>query len=139
MNWKFLWHGLLAGLVMNIIGFLVNSLMNAIWPHLQEAYMNTYIFRPWGDPLMSLFFLYPFVLGVIFAYGWDHVKKLRKTKDYWKNGIFIGSLWTVFTIPGMLINYSSFQVSFLMVFTWLLMGFFQYVSGGIVVARFNRK
>jgi len=124
---------------MNIVALIINVIMNFILPSLQEPYQNTAIFRPWTDPIMSLFFLSPFILGIIFAYGWEYTKSLTKERNFWKNGFFIGCIWTVFIIPGMIINFSSFQVSLGMVFSWLVFGFFQYVSGGIVIVRLNKR
>lgn len=80
---KVLWTGILAGIAMLVVNVLLNFPINWLWPNLQEAYMNNEVFRPWDDPIMSLFFLYPIVLGLSLAFVWDQTKKLCKC-PYWK-------------------------------------------------------
>ena len=67
--------GLVAGIMMNVVNALLNPIINFLFPGLQDAYKNT-AFRPWDDPVMSLFFLYPILLAFPMSYIWDKTKAL---------------------------------------------------------------
>lgn len=138
MKYKLIWHGLLAGLVMNIVGVIVSFAMASFWPKLQEEYLNQAIFRSMTDPLMLLFYLAPFLLGIVWTFVWDFAKKSIASKNVWQNGLYIALMWLIITIPGMLITYASFQVGLFMVFTWILMGFIQYFFGGTLIAKLGK-
>jgi hypothetical protein len=88
---------------------------------------------------MSLYFLYPFILGVILAFIWDKTKDLIKDKKIVKRALkFAFYYWLVSSIPGMFITYSSFVVSLPMVISWSVSGFIQAFVAAIVLAKFNR-
>jgi hypothetical protein len=123
--WK---KGLVAGFVLLIVGMLLNWLLGAIFPTLASEYQNTRIFRPWDDPLMIAYFGYPFVLGVVLAVLWDRLK----IKDPME---FAKFYFIVATIPGMFISWTSFQLSSLMILSWMLMGFIQAYVAGVVFGR----
>lgn len=134
---KIILPGIVAGIAMFVIGLVFTFLINAIIPSLALEYSNTQIFRPWTDPAMSIFFLYPFVLGVVLSWVWDKTKKLLKgTKT--EKAIYFGlSVWLISTVPGMLITYSSFQVSATLIFIWALSGLIDGVISGLVFSRMS--
>ena len=87
---------------------------------------------------MSLFFLYPFVLGFVLAWVWDKTKKLFEAKSEFERACkFGGAYWVIAGIPGMLITYSSFQVSLLMVLAWTISGFVEAVVAGFIFVKKN--
>lgn len=136
---KILIPGLVAGLVMLVVAMAMGMLFNNIFPSLKAEYMNTNLFRPMADPVMSIYFAYPFVLGVTLAWAWNKTKRLIKEKRPWKRGIHFGlAFWVVATIPGMIINYSSFPVSLVMVVSWSISSLVQVAFAGIVYAKMNR-
>lgn len=59
---KIVWPGIIAGVIMLITGMGLSYLLHAIFPSLIVEYNNTSVFRPWTDPLMSIYFVHPFVL-----------------------------------------------------------------------------
>lgn len=67
-------NGLLAGLAIFVFGIAVNLLVAYLFPTLTAEYQNTNIFRPWTDPLMTTYFAYPFILGIVLAYFWNLLK-----------------------------------------------------------------
>ena len=130
--------GLVAGVAILILGVGVNMLANALIPSLQAEYERSGIFRPWEDPLMQLYFAYPFVLGIGLSYVWEKIKSVVKGKteaDRVKN--FTVYYFAAATIPGMLITYSSFEISLAMVLSWTVMGLLQGFVMGYVFARMN--
>ncbi|OGZ65638.1 MAG: hypothetical protein A2812_03405 [Candidatus Staskawiczbacteria bacterium RIFCSPHIGHO2_01_FULL_36_16] len=133
---RILVSGLLAGLVIFIASMLTSKIFGVIFPWLNAEYQNESIFRPWSDPLMLLYFLYPFLLGIILAWFWQKTKNVFG--DNLKGGASFGiAYWIVSSIPGMFITYSSFQVSLLMVISWSLAGLVSAVLAGIIFVKLD--
>lgn len=120
--------GLVAGVVLLVVGYSFNWLLSFLIPQILAEYQNTAIFRSWNDPLMLVYFAYPFILGVVLAYLWEKLK----AKDALE---FAKTYFIIATIPGMFISYTSMQLSLLMICVWMLMGFLQAYIGGLVFAR----
>lgn len=135
---KFIGPGLIAGVAMLVTGMAVSRFMAFFFPSINVEFVNPAMYRPWNDPLMSLYFLYPFVLGLTLAWVWDKTKDLFKGKDaLWRGKRFGLAYWVAAGIPGMLITYSSFQVSFTMILSWSLSGLFQAIVAGWIFAKMN--
>ncbi len=132
---KFIIFGLLAGLVMLVAGMLVGMALSAVSPALAAEYENPNLFRPWSDPLMSIFYVVPFLSGVIFAWIWTRVKDAIKAKDALHKGLLFGLAYFVIGIPGMVMTYSSFQVSLAMVASWTLSMLVQALCAGIIFSK----
>lgn len=130
--------GLFVGLILFLASMTYNWLLNMFLPGLAQEYTRSGIFRPWTDPLMSLYFVYPFVLGLVLTFGWNLVKLNFKGKDWikrgWKYGIFY---WIIASFPGMFISYSSFQVSLTLICSWTLGGLIESVVAGVLLAKLN--
>jgi len=126
---KFFWKkGLLAGLASLVLGFVINWLVQMVLPGVAGQYQNTAMFRPWSDPLMTVYFAYPFILGLALAYLWERLDKPRP--------IELAKLYfLVATIPGMFITYTSFQISLSMVLLWTVTGFVQALVAGWVFTK----
>lgn len=123
--WK---KGLVAGVAILVVGFTFNWILGQLFPALTAEYQNPAIFRSWQDPLMMAYFAYPFILGIVAAYLWDRLK----AKDALE---FAKVYFIIATIPGMFITLSSFQVSYLMVASWMVVGFLEIFVAGWVFTR----
>ena len=133
---KIVVSGLVVGTVNLILGMLLSQVYNFIFPLLSVEYTNSGLFRPWSDPLMSLFFLYPFILGFVLAWVWQVVKKLISGKTLFEKACkFALVYWVIAGLPGMFITYSTFQVSFTMVLTWSLSGLLEAIVAGWILAK----
>jgi hypothetical protein len=130
---KVVWPGLLAGLSMLVLSMVVYSLWGVIFPGMTAEYQNPQLFRPWSDPLMSLMFVHPIILGLVLAWAWDKVKSVS---GGWLNFAF--GVWLVASIPGMVISYSSFPISLLMVICWSINGLIELLIGSFVLAKLNK-
>jgi hypothetical protein len=128
MLWK---RGLIAGLANLVLGFGINQFVMLLLPAITAEYQNEAMFRPWSDPLMMVYFAYPFILGVVAAYLWERVGK-PKPFDFAKLYFLIA------TIPGMFITYTSFQISFTMVLLWAATGFVEVFVAGLVFVRVGK-
>ncbi|MBI5399445.1 hypothetical protein HZB07_02350 [Candidatus Saganbacteria bacterium] len=130
---KVLWPGLLAGLAMLVVGLAVYTLGGVFFPGMAAEYQNPQLFRPWSDPLMSLMFVHPLILGIVLAWAWD---KIKSVSGGYLN--FALGVWLVATIPGMLISYGSLPLSLLMVACWTINGLIQSLVGSFVLAKLNK-
>lgn len=130
---KIIWPGLLLGLIMLVVNMVVSYLFMLI-PSVKADYASS-LMRSWQDPLMWLFFLYPFILGIIFAWLWNKVKGSFKEKS---RGCHFG--WVLFflaTFPGMWITYTSFTLSFLTILSWTISGLISAKIAGFLLAKMN--
>jgi hypothetical protein len=134
---KIILPGIVAGIVILILGMAINNLFMLI-PSVNADYNNFNIMRSWQDPLMLLFFIYPFVLGIALAWMWNISKGLFKGSA-WKRGTNFG--WTYFiiaTIPGMLISYISFPISLLTIISWAVSSLISAIAAGWIFAKMNK-
>lgn len=132
---KAILFGLLTGILLLAVGMGLSQLLNALFPQLVTEYANVAIYRPWDDPKMSLFFIYPFLVAILLAFAWMKHKTAFQGSAL-KKGLKFGLVYFVIAIiPGMLMSYSSFQVSALMVASWTLSGLLYGVIAGLIYAK----
>lgn len=119
-------------------GLLVGQVFNVLIPSLTEEYKNENLFRAWTDPVMSLYFVHPFVLGLIMAWIWSYIRPLLPGRPA-SAGLVFGLIYMVTIIPGMLMSFSSFPLSAAMVISWLVSGLAEGLVAGWVLAYLNRS
>jgi hypothetical protein len=133
---KTLWIGLLGGMIMLVAGMITGFIFQTLVPSLKTEYENPLLFRPWSEPLMSLYFLHPFLLGLILAWIWDKLYSVSPEVSGTARGIYFAlTFWVASSLPGMLISYASFQLSFLMVANWTLSGLVELICLGILFGK----
>lgn len=131
--------GLITGVGLLVVGFVLSWITGLIFPSVQTEYETSGLFRPWSDPIMQLYFAYPFILGIVLAFVWDKLKAQVKGKNIISRGLNFGlTYFLVATIPGMFITYSSFYVSTALVLSWTINGLLEGVIAGIILAKVNR-
>lgn len=124
---------------MLVLSMIVGQITQALFPFLAVEYTNAGLFRPWSDPIMSLYFLYPFVEGFVVAIVWEMVKKLYTEGTWTQKGVCFGfTFWFLTGITGMLISYSTFPVSFLMIVSWSLSSLVGLLGASLVNAKMNK-
>lgn len=120
-----------VGIILLASNILMGFVLDAALPSLKAEY-ETPAFRPWSDPIMSLFFAYPVVLGVLLSYVWFITRKS------WKSGLEFGiAFGLLMSVPMFIVNYSSFTFSTLMVGTWALMNFVNMIVAGLALERLD--
>jgi hypothetical protein len=124
-------RGLISGLANLVLGFGINQFVTLLLPALANEYRNPAMFRPWSDPLMMVYFAYPFILGVAAAYLWEKVGKPKPVE-------FAKLYFLIATVPGMFITYTSFQITFPMVLLWAVTGYIQILVAGLVFVRVGK-
>ena len=131
---KFVLRALLVGLVILVVSLLLSAIFNMVFPTLAAEYANDNLFRLWSDPMMLLYFIYPFVLSFPLVWLWE------KTSKVWKSATeYMFAIWLVASIPGMLMSISSFQISLLMVTEWTLSGLIGLLCSGFVLEKFSKQ
>lgn len=127
--------GLFAGLAILVLGIIFNIAVEAIFPILAHEYQNAALMRPWTDPLMMIFFAYPFILGLVASYFWTLIGKNFTGSTLEKAFGFAKTYFIIATIPGMFISYTTFHISFLMVASWTVLGFLEIFVAGFIFAK----
>ena len=127
--------GLLAGAIMLVMGLLIGQLYNLIVPSLKSEYQNPNLFRSWSDPLMSFYFVVPFITGVILAWIWEMTKGIIKGNSPIEKGLYFGLTYWVISIPGMIMSYSSFPLTFILVSSWTVTGLVQSLCAGLLFSK----
>ena len=105
------------------------------FPEITQEYLST-VFRTSGRTDW-LYYAHPFILSIALKWFWERYK-----------GIFVGSYilravevalvyGIVALIPVLWLTFSAIDISFQMVFTWLIYGFIQAFAAGIVFAKLN--
>ena len=134
---KVFWTGILAGFVILVSDFVAGALFKFVFPALSGQYM-TGTFRPWSDPKMMLYFLYPFIIGIMLSYAWSKMKTLFISPSALMRGKYFGLFaWVFLCLPGMFVTYTSFTVSAVMVLSWTVSGLVGLVLSGELLARMN--
>lgn len=137
-KFNFVKPGLMAGLVMLLVSLVASVALHAIFPQIAQEY-GTQMFRSWTDPLMLIFFLHPFILGLIISWIWDKTSLVMKGDDLTKAVNFTFAYMLVAQVPGMFITFTSMNVSLLMIMGWVLTGLLQVLFGSILISKMNKK
>lgn len=134
---KIILPGLLIGLVNFFASMAVSQSFRASFSSVNAEYLNPNLFRSMNSPLMLLFFVYPFLLGIILAWFWNKTKSLYPTGI--KGGLKFGlNYWIIAVIPGMFATYTSMPYSYLIVLSWLVEGLVSAFVAGIILSKLNK-
>ena len=135
---KIIISGLLTGLIIFLASQVTNRIFGVIFPAINAEYQNPNLFRSFSDPLMLLFFVYPFLLGIILAWFWNKTRSIFGENI--KGGINFGlTYWVVAVIPGMFVTYASMPYSLAIVASWLVQGLVTGILAGIILMKLNLK
>lgn len=137
-SYNFIRPGIVAGLVMLVVMLMVNFGFPMIFPQITLEY-STQMYKSWNDPLMLLFFLHPFILGLILSWVWNLTSIIMKGDELTKVINFALAFFIVTQIPGMFITFTSMNVSLLMISSWMLSNLAQVFAGSFVISKMNKK
>jgi len=133
---KILWPGIISGAVILILSMGISCVFMSM-PSVVADYNNAHLMRTWRDPLISLFFVYPFLLGLALAWAWDKSKALFEGSA-WNRGTNFGLAYFVISaIPGMMVTFGSFPLSLLTIVCWTESCFISAVAVGWILANMN--
>lgn len=134
---KIIRSGFFAGIIMLLAGLLTSQLFVLYDRSLKMEYENASLFRSWSDPLMMGYFVHPFVLGFILSWLWLKTRVLFSGEAQWKNGVNFGLTYWLITVPGMIISYCTFPISFLMVLSWSVGILIQALLAGLLFSKLD--
>lgn len=137
MRKKIFIPGLLSGTIMLLVGMALSQGFTAIFPSLMTEYEDTYLFRSWSDPFMMLYFAHPFITGFILAWIWDRSRSFFPGSVQWKKGLQFGAIYSLISLSGLIMTFSSFPVSTLMLASWTASVIIQAMITGVILARLN--
>lgn len=101
---KLLKSGIAAGAIILVLSQVVQMATAAVWPY---NILTLGGMRAASDPIMLLFFLHPFVLGLAFAYAYQRVESAIKLKGINKGISFSLLMWIVAGLPAAFLVWSS--------------------------------
>lgn len=132
---KVLITGVICGALLLILSYAVLYLTITLFPALAEEYYNP-VFWPGNDRAL-LYFLHPFVLSIALAWVWQRFKN-NLSGSWILRGLEFGFIYLLIgTLPSMWLTFSAINVSFIMVFSWVLYGLLQAAICGLIFARLN--
>jgi hypothetical protein len=132
---KVILPGIVAGIVLLALSYLVLFTIIRLLPSMAEEYYNP-IFWPGADRAF-LFYFHPFILGFALSWLWNRFKPLLQSSG-WMRGLELGLGYAlVATLPSMWITFSAISVSLVMVASWLLYGWVQATVAGLVFCKMN--
>jgi hypothetical protein len=135
---KFMLAGLAAGAAMLLVQLSLNFVFYAMFPDLPKEYQNASLFRPWSDPLMQLYYLSPFLVGLFFAWLWHSLHSYFVEHRF--AATKLGVIYFLGSVPGQFMIYSSFRITAQMFVTWLSANLVSALVGcWIVAALVERK
>ncbi len=118
-----------TSILATVAGFAANMgigyLFVFFFTELEDQYENELIFRPWSDPVMSLYFLHTVYMAFILAWIWQKVRTVLPEKQTIAAFNFALVYWLVASLPGIVLSYSSFKISFAMSASWFISAFLQ--------------
>ncbi len=127
--------GLTSGLIILVVSIVVSYFFQFFQPSIQLEYQNQEIFRSVSDPLMSYFYIEPFLLGCILLWVWGKFNLIIKGDSQLEKGLRFGLIYWIITLPGLLMTFTSFKVSLLMVISWSISNLISAVFSGILFSK----
>jgi len=133
---KFLISGILAGIVIEVLSLIISTAMQALGNYNVLALGGM---RTVNDPIMALFFLYPFVLGFAMTYVYSKMEKQFKG-DYVKKGKTFGLItWILAGLPSAFLVWSSMNYPIGFTISSLIGSLIYMPCAGIVIAWAHKK
>ena len=138
MQKTILW-GVVAGLAMTIIGFLVNIVFGTLYPNLQALYEDTAIFIAMDSMRSLLFWVYPFVLGIALAWVFPMLRQKLNTQNPLNASLrFAWIYFVIAALPAFFINLGSFNLPIAMIASWTVMSFLNGWAAGFIFVKWLR-
>jgi len=135
---KYLVSVLIAGVLVLLVSMGMLYAAIFFFPNLMEEYYNA-VFRSSSFETDWLFFAHPFVLSIALRWFWE------RYKDLFKGSVVLRALevalvyGVVAMLPVLWLTFSAIDISFFMIFTWLVYGILQAFIAGIVFASMETK
>jgi hypothetical protein len=126
--------GLLAGLAIVVVGFIVGSLTGNLY-----AISNASMWKPMGKNFVVMMFIYDLMVGLILSYVYSIIKSSVPGSVTQKGLIFGLLIWLVGTLPGMGITYLTMNVRNMLIAVWTVNGLLNYLLAGAAIQWADEK
>ena len=133
---KFLISGILAGIVIEILSMIISTVMQALGNYNVLALGGM---RNISDPIMALFFVYPFVLGFAMTYVYSKMEKQLKGSYVDKGKSFGLITWILAGLPSAFLVWSSMNYPIGFTISSLIGSLIYMPCAGIVIAWAHKK
>lgn len=132
---KFVVSGFLGGIAYLVLWLIVSfGIRSLLWPYDPLSLGGM---RSVSDPLMLLFFLYPFVAAFCMAFVYQKIETAFKGKWMEKGKQFGWLVWIVATIPSFFVVLASMNYPTGFFLESLFGGLVYVMAAGITIARFS--
>jgi hypothetical protein len=135
---KYLVSVLIAGVLVLLVSMGMLYAAIFFFPNLMEEYYNA-VFRSSSFETDWLFYAHPFVLSIALRWFWERYKDLFKGSVVLRAFEVALVYGVVAMLPVLWLTFSAIDISFFMIFTWLVYGILQAFIAGIVFASMETK
>ena len=129
---KIVVSGIAAGVAILVISMVVSYAFQAIFSY---DVLKLSGMRAVNDPIMVLFFLFPFVLAFAMAIVYSHVERSLKGNYIEKGKTFSLLMWLAYSVPSAFIVFSSMDYPIGFTVSSLVGGIIYMLAGGIIIAK----
>lgn len=133
---KFLISGILTGIVITIVSTIMNAIISTIWPY---NLLSLEGIRSVADPVMILYFLYPWVLGFALVYAYNYIERALKGNYITKGKKFGMLTWIVVSIPSAFLVWSSMNYPIGFTINSVIGSLIYMIATGITIAWVQKK
>ncbi len=132
---KIISSGIVASAALLVFAFAALKVMPILLPKIAEEYYSPAFIN--DSARNFLYYVHPVVLAFALAWFWNRFKSLLKGNSLMQ-GIEMAVIYAlVATIPSLLITYSAIDVSLMVVWSWVLYGFFQALIAAFIFSRMH--
>lgn len=131
---KILIGGILAGLVILVIGLIFGSLTANMYRMSPQI-----MWKPMGQNFFVQVIIYDLIVGIILAYVYSILKNSVPGSGIVKGLIFGLLVWLVGSVPGLGITYLTMNIRNKLIFTWLVNNLINYCLAGAVIQQIDEK
>jgi len=128
---KIIIGGVLAGLVIMVVGFISGSMLEGLYRLSPAGIFKT--------PNLTNLIVYYFVVGLILAYVYSILKNAVPGNGMQKGMIFGFLVFLVGTIPGLGITWITMTVRNRLLFWWAVFGLVEMALAGAAIAFVDEK
>lgn len=127
---------LVAGIILLLVSVVTLFLSIRFFPQLSEEYFSP-VFRNSTGGTDWMYYAHPFILAFALKWFWERYKGILKG-NFVLRALEVALVYGIVAmLPVLWITYSSIDISFPMVATWLLYGIAQAFIAGLVFAKLN--
>ncbi|HQW10608.1 MAG TPA: hypothetical protein PK076_01545 [Saprospiraceae bacterium] len=127
--------GLIGGVILSLTGYLGIYVMIHLSPNMFDDYYNP-IFKSSPDRNF-LFYTHGFILALVLSWLWEKTKSLYHGTMLLRAGEFTMMYVITAFIPIFWLTLSAMDLTFSMIFTWLIYGAVQTLIAGLIYSKFN--